>query len=146
MKLLPVPSSHVKENSLSSINGFVKWSKGRAWSSFFSRKFMCVKKQDFYIKRQLSYKNIFCKKTAFFQSRFLQKYIFIKKLLLLLSKNNHSICKKIAFLHKNDAVLQEPFFMQHIHIWTHNHWPWSFCLCSVLTHRWPAFFPFAFVF
>ena len=82
----------------------------------FSRKFICVKKQDFYIKRQLSYKNIFCKKTACFQSRFLQKYIFIKKLLFYLVKTTIQFVKKIAFLHKNDAVLQEPFFMQHIHI------------------------------
>ena len=54
---------------------FVKWSKGRAWSSS-SRKFICVKKQDFYIKRQLSYKN----KKAFLQkTAFLQKYIPVKK-------------------------------------------------------------------
>ena len=85
----------------------------------FSRKFICVKKQDFYIKRQLSYKNIFCKKTAFFQSRFLQKYISVKKQFfykraickkaaflqqyILVKKQyfyNHSICKKIAFLHR----------------------------------------------
>ena len=97
----------------------------------FSRKFICVKKQDFYIKRQLSYKNIFCKKTAFLQSRILQKYISVKKqffynhaickkaAFFIVKKQyfyNHSSSKKIAFLHKNDAFLQEPFFMQHIHI------------------------------
>ena len=49
----------------------------------------------FYIKEQLFYKNIFCK-----------KYIFVKKQYFY----NRSICKKAAFLHKNDAFLQGPFF------------------------------------
>ena len=52
------------ENSLSSKNEFVKWS-------------IRVKQQDFYIERQLSYKNTFCNKTDFLHKKaaFLQKYI-----------------------------------------------------------------------
>ena len=73
--------------------------------ALFSRKFICVKQQDFYIKRQLSYKNIFCKKTAFLHKKaaFLQKYISVKKQVFY----NRSICKKAGFLHKKSAVLQK---------------------------------------
>ena len=56
--------------------------------ALFPRKLICVKKQDFYKKRQLSYKNIFCKKTAF-----LQKYISVKKLFFC----NFIFVKKQAF-------------------------------------------------
>ena len=73
MKLLPVPSSHVTENSLSSINGLSNGLKEEHEALFFHEN-LCVKRQDFYIKRQLSYKNIFCKKTAF-----IQKYSFVEK-------------------------------------------------------------------
>ena len=58
MKLLLVPSSHVTENSPSSINGFVNGLKEEHEPLFFTNIYMC-KKQDFYIKRQLSHKNIF---------------------------------------------------------------------------------------
>ena len=75
---------------------------------FFSRKFMCVKKQDFYIKRQLSYKNIICKKPAFLHKKaaFLQKYISVKRQFFY----NRSICKKAGFLHKKAAFLQKIYF------------------------------------
>ena len=53
------------------------------------------------MKKQLFYKNIFCKKAAF-----LQKYIFVKKQYFY----NQVTCKKAAFLRKNDAFLQGPFF------------------------------------
>ena len=46
--------------------------------ALFSRKFICVKKQDFYIKRQLSYKNIFCKKQLFY----IKKPLFYKNIFL----------------------------------------------------------------
>ena len=73
--------------------------------ALFSRKFICVKKQDFYIKRQLSYKNIICKKPAFLHKKaaFLQKYISVKKQLFY----NRSICKKAGFLNKKAAFLQK---------------------------------------
>ena len=48
-----------------------------------------VKKQDFYIKK----------------AALLQKYIFVKKQYFY----NRSICKKTAFLHKNDAFFKELF-------------------------------------
>ena len=69
---------------------------------------MCVKKQDFYIKRQLSYKNIICKKPAFWHKKaaFLQKYISVKKQFFY----NRSICKKAGFLHKKAAFLQKIYF------------------------------------
>ena len=69
---------------------------------------MCVKKQDFYIKRQLSYKNIICKKPAFLHKKvaFLQKYISVKKQFFY----NRSICKKAGFLHKKAAFLQKIYF------------------------------------
>ena len=75
---------------------------------FFSRKFMCVKKQDFYIKRQLSYKNIICKKPAFLHKKaaFLQKYISVKKQLFY----NRSICKKARFLNKKSSFLTKIYF------------------------------------
>ena len=75
----------------------------------FSRKFICVKKQDFYIKRQLSYKNIFCKKTAFFQSRFLQKYIFVKKLLFYLVKTTIQFVNKKLFYIKMTLFYKNRF-------------------------------------
>ena len=67
-----------------------------------------VKKQDFYITRQLSHKNIFCKKTAFLHKKaaFLQKYISVKKQFFY----NRSICKKAGFLHKEAAFLQKIHF------------------------------------
>ena len=67
---------------------------------------MC-KKQDFYIKRQLSYKNIFCKKTAFLHKKaaFLQKYISVKKQFFY----NRSICKKAGFLHKKQFFYKNIF-------------------------------------
>ena len=91
---------------------------------------MC-KKAGFYIKRQLSYHNIFCKKTATLQkyisvkksffttvqfvkkktgllhkkAAFLQKYISVKKQFFY----NRSICKKVRFLHKKAAFLQNIF-------------------------------------
>ena len=69
---------------------------------------MCVKEQDFYIKRQLSYKNIICKKPAFLHKKaaFLQKYISVKKQFFY----NRSICKKAGFLHKKAAFLQKIYF------------------------------------
>ena len=69
--------------------------------ALFSQKFICVKEQDFYIKRQLSYKNIFCKKPVFLQTYisvkkadFLQKYIFVKEQHFY----NRLTCKKAVFL------------------------------------------------
>ena len=43
--------------------------------------YLFVKKEIFYTKKQLFYKNIFCKKAAFVHKKatFLQKYIFVKK-------------------------------------------------------------------
>ena len=69
---------------------------------------MCVKKQDFYIKRQLSYKNIICKKPAFLHKKaaFLQKYISVKKQLFY----NRSICKKARFLNKKSSFLTKIYF------------------------------------
>ena len=69
---------------------------------------MCVKKQDFYIKRQLSYKNIICKKPAFLHKKaaFLQKYISVKKQLFY----NRSICKKAGFLNKKSSFLTKIYF------------------------------------
>ena len=63
--------------------------------ALFSRKFIYVKKQDFYIKRQLSYKNIFCKKQLFLHKKaaFLQKYISVKMQYFY----NRLTCKKAAF-------------------------------------------------
>ena len=57
--------NHAIENSLSSINGFVKWPK---IAGFLHKK---------------AYKNIFCKKTDFLHKRaaFLQKIYSVKKLL-----------------------------------------------------------------
>ena len=76
MKLLLVRSSHVTENSPSSINRFVNGLK-EEHETLFSRTFICVKKQDFYIKRQLS----------------LKIYIFVKKQYFY----NRLTCKKAAF-------------------------------------------------
>ena len=76
--------------------------------ALFSRKFICVKKQDFYMKKQLSYKNTFCKKTAFLHKKaaFLQKYISVKKQLFY----NRSICKKARFLNKKSSFLTKIYF------------------------------------
>ena len=94
MKLLPVPSSHVTENSLSSINGLSNGLKEEHEALFFHEN-LCVKRQDFYIKRQLSYKNIFCKKTAF-----IQKYSFVEKQTFYIKRSFFTKCisvKKQAF-------------------------------------------------
>ena len=76
--------------------------------ALFSRKFICVKKQDFYMKKQLSYKNTFCKKAAFLHKKaaFLQKYISVKKQLFY----NRSICKKARFLNKKSSFLTKIYF------------------------------------
>ena len=77
--------------------------------ALFSRKFICVSKQDFYIKRQLSYKSIFCKKTAFLHKkiRFFTKIYFCKRQFFFY---NRSICKKAEFLHQKAAFLQKIYF------------------------------------
>ena len=76
--------------------------------ALFSRKFICVKKQDFYMKKQLSYKNTFCKKPAFLHKKaaFLQKSISVKKQLFY----NRSICKKARFLNKKSSFLTKIYF------------------------------------
>ena len=104
MKLLPVPSSHVTENSLSSINGLSNGLKEEHEALFFHEN-LCVKRQDFYIKRQLSYKNIFCKKTAF-----IQKYSFVEKQTFYIKKKlfyKIYFCKKAGFLHIKAVFLQQ---------------------------------------
>ena len=58
MKLLPVSSSHVTEDSLSSINGFVNGLKEEHEALFFTKIYMC-KKAGFLHKK----------------AAFLQKYI-----------------------------------------------------------------------
>ena len=74
---------------------------------FFTRKFICVKEQDFYIKRQLSYKNIFCKKKA----AFLQKYISVKRQFFY----NRPICKKPVFLTTIQFV-KKPLLYKNIYL------------------------------
>ena len=66
--------------------------------------FMCKIAGIFFIKRQLSYKNIFCKKTDFLHKKgaFLQKYIFVKKEYFY----KRLICKKAAFYIKKAVFLQ----------------------------------------
>ena len=66
--------------------------------ALFSWKFTCVKKQDFYIKRQLSYSNIFCKKTAF-----LQKHFSVKSSFLYMLHKKTVIVKKASFLCKKSC-------------------------------------------
>ena len=80
-----------------------------------------LKIQLFYMKKQLSYKHIFCKKAAFLQKyisvkkvgylhkkgTFLRKYVFAKKQYFY----NRSFCKKTAFLHKNDAFFTRTVFL-----------------------------------
>ena len=65
--------------------------------ALFSRIFICVKEQDFYLKKLL----------------FLKKYIFVKKQYFY----NRFICKKAAFLRKNDVFFQRTVFLCNIYIY-----------------------------
>ena len=97
MKLLPVPSSHVIENSLSSTNWLSNGLKEEHEALFFPEN-LCV-------KRQLSYKNLFCKKTAF-----IQKYSFVEKQTFYIKKKlfyKIYFCKKAGFLHIKAVFLQQ---------------------------------------
>ena len=73
---------------------------------------MC-KKAGFYIKRQLSYQNIFCKKTAS-----LQKYISVKKSFFTtvqFVKKTGFLRKKATFLQKYISVKKQFFYNRSVY-------------------------------
>ena len=67
MKLLLVPSSHVTENSPSSINGFVNGLREEHETLFFTNIYMCKKAGFLHKKAAFSQNIYFCKKAVFLQ-------------------------------------------------------------------------------
>ena len=74
----------------------------------------CRKKEDYPLNGESARRIIYIERETSRQTTqkavFLPKYISVKNQYFY----NRSICKKTAFLHKNDAFLQGPFFMQQI--------------------------------